>query len=176
MVVALIYGATSTGHSMQVLPDFEKADKQTVRLPASKFPELPPSIRSELDRRGCGIPQVWRAIKPANVIEGSFIRVGQVDWAVLCSVHRISSILIFPNSTSGHVIEIGREADVDKLQGVGADKIGYSARFLRLDAISFSSKLKLMAAQGLHPSTIWESMMPLSGRHQWSIIFITGSG
>jgi len=34
--------------------------------------------------------------------------------------------LIFRNATADHVIEIGSEADVHKLQGVGGDRIGYS--------------------------------------------------
>lgn len=105
---------------------FEKADKQTVRLPALAFLELPSLVRRELDRRGCTIPQVWDAAKPVNVIKGSFLRAGQIDWAALCSVSRISTILIFRNSIADHVSEIGSEGDVHKLQGVGGDKIGDS--------------------------------------------------
>jgi hypothetical protein len=126
IIFFLVNESTSVGHSKQIVLDFEKADEQTVRLPASAFRELPYLVRIELDRRGCTIPQVWDAAKPVNVIKGSFIRAGQIDWAALCSVRRISTILIFRNSTVDHVIEIGREADVAKLQGVGGYKIGYS--------------------------------------------------
>ncbi|HSU33292.1 MAG TPA: hypothetical protein VLJ11_18845 [Bryobacteraceae bacterium] len=59
-------------------------------------------------------------------MRGSFIQAGHIDWAVLCSVNRVSSILIFRNSSSDQVVEIGREADINKLQVVGGDKIGYS--------------------------------------------------
>ena len=41
IVVFLVNESTSAGHSKQILLDFEKADKQTVRLPALAFPELP---------------------------------------------------------------------------------------------------------------------------------------
>jgi hypothetical protein len=41
IVAFLVNESTSVGHSKQILLDFEKADKQTVRLPASAFPELP---------------------------------------------------------------------------------------------------------------------------------------
>jgi hypothetical protein len=51
----------------------EKADKQTVRLPALAFLEL-----RELDRRGCTIPQVWDAAKPVNVIKFLSNRLGSV--------------------------------------------------------------------------------------------------
>jgi hypothetical protein len=107
--------------------DFQKADEQTVRLPPSKFPQLPPAVRDELNRRGCRVPQLWEATKPGNVISGSFIHAGQIDWAVLCSVRRVSSVLIFRNSSSDHVIEIARGADISVLQVIGGDnKIGYS--------------------------------------------------
>jgi hypothetical protein len=107
--------------------DFQKADEQTVRLPPSKFPQLPPIVRDELNRRGCRVPQLWEATKPGNVIRGSFIQAGQIDWAVLCSVHRVSSILIFRNSSPDHVLEIAPGADISVLQTVSGDnKIGYS--------------------------------------------------
>lgn len=50
----------------------------------------------------------------------------EFDWAVLCSVKRTSSILIFRNASPDRVIEIAREADFDKLQDEGGGQIGYS--------------------------------------------------
>lgn len=106
--------------------DFEKADAQVVRLSPSKFPQLPITIRRELDRRGCTIPQVWGDNRPHNVIHGRFIQIAELDWAVLCSVNRTSSILMFRNASSARVIEIARESDSDKLQDMGGDHMGYS--------------------------------------------------
>lgn len=106
--------------------DFEKADTQVVRLSPSKFPQLPETIRRELDRRGCTIPQVWGDSRTHNVIHGSFIQKAELDWAVLCSVNRNSSILLFRNASPTRVIELAREADFEKLQGEGGDQVGYS--------------------------------------------------
>ena len=125
-ILALGNGRVIVSQSPEALPDFLRADRQTIRLALSRFPQLPPSVTKELNRRGCTVPQVWGATKPGNVIRGSFLHAGQIDWAILCSVNRISSILIFGNSSSDQVLEIGREADFNKLQGVGGDKIGYS--------------------------------------------------
>lgn len=105
---------------------FQQADSQVIRLSPSRFPQLPLAIRQELHRRGCTIPQVWEKSSPHNVIEGAFIQQGELDWAVLCSVHRISSILIFRNASTSHVIELARGADINVLQSEGGVKIGYS--------------------------------------------------
>ena len=64
--------------------------------------------------------------KPGNVIKGSFVRPGEVDWAVLCSVDRVSSIVIFRNSSPHEIIELARAADIESLQVVGDNQIGYS--------------------------------------------------
>jgi hypothetical protein len=106
--------------------NFEKANSETIRLSPSRFPQLPLAIRQELKRRGCTIPQVWGEKKPHNVIKGSFIQQTEVDWAVLCSVNRTSTILIFPNASTNRVIELAQEADINRLQSEGGTKIGYS--------------------------------------------------
>jgi len=84
--------------SQELTGKFRDADLQVTRLGPSAFPELPRNIRRELERRGCTIPQVWEDRKPHNVIKGEFTRKGQTDWAVLCSLNRVSSILIFQNA------------------------------------------------------------------------------
>src|SRR6266571_7420509 len=76
---------------------FERADRQIVRLSPTAFPELPTNVLVELQRRGCTIPQVPMVAQ--NVIKGEFSKPGQTDWAVLCSVNRVSSILIFWNGS-----------------------------------------------------------------------------
>jgi hypothetical protein len=106
--------------------DFRKADLNIVRLSPSKFPQLPLAIRQELTRRGCAIPQVWGEKRAHNVIRGSFIKPNEIDWAILCSVNRTSAILIFRNASPTRVIEIAREADINRLQGEGGETVGYS--------------------------------------------------
>jgi hypothetical protein len=105
---------------------FDQADQKIVRLPPSAFPELPSNIVRELQRRGCTIPQEAYTNKPHNVIHGNFARPGQLDWAVLCSVNRISSILVFFNGSEKNVQEIASTEDRSYLQGISADQIGFS--------------------------------------------------
>jgi len=105
---------------------FDQADQKIVRLPPSAFPELPGNIVHELQRRGCTIPQEAYTKKPHNVIRGNFARPGQPDWAVLCSVNRASSILVFFNGSDKNVQEIARMEDRIFLQGISADQIGFS--------------------------------------------------
>ena len=64
--------------------------------------------------------------KPHNVIKGQFFRAGQVDWAVLCSVDRVSVILVYRNGSALNPSAIAREPDMGRLQGVGNNEIGYS--------------------------------------------------
>jgi hypothetical protein len=105
---------------------FKAADFQVTRLAPSAFPELPAKIRRELERRGCTIPQVSEIKKPHNVIKGQFTDKGQTDLAVLCSVNRVSTILIFRNASAQHPFEIATEPDINKLAGGPAgNAIGY---------------------------------------------------
>jgi hypothetical protein len=126
MLVFLPSGTVLSQPSQEPMGKFREADSQVTRLGPSAFPELPMNIRRELERRGCTIPQLWEDKKPHNVIKGEFIRRGQIDWAVLCSLNRISSILIFRNASEQNPSELAREADIEKLQGVGGDVIGYT--------------------------------------------------
>jgi hypothetical protein len=105
---------------------FERADLQIVRLSPAAFPELPRNVLAELRRRGCTIPQVPMLDGRQNVIKGEFSKPGQTDWAVLCSVNRVSSILIFWNGSAVNPTEIEKGEDMDHLQGWGNDKIVYS--------------------------------------------------
>ena len=125
-LVSLTAGIDPAKPSQELTGKLREADLQVTRLPPSAFPELPKSIRRELERRGCTIPQVWAEKKPQNVIKGEFTCKGQTDWAVLCSLNRVSTILIFRNASEQHPSELARESDIDKLQGVGGDAIGYS--------------------------------------------------
>src|SRR5689334_3061962 len=75
-------------------PDFARADSATVRLAPSSFPQLPEGIRKDLERRTCTIPQTYLKYGPHNVVRGPFTAKGRDDWAVLCSVGRVSRILV----------------------------------------------------------------------------------
>jgi hypothetical protein len=112
----------------QAIPEkqFETADLQGGRLSPAAFPELPNNLVADLQRRGCTIPQVPMIDGHQNVIKGEFAKLGQTDWAVLCSVGRVSSILIFWNGSGSNPAEIAKRKDFDDLQGWGGDKIVYS--------------------------------------------------
>ena len=118
--------------------DWEKADLATTRLPSSAFLELPASIREDLTRRGCTIPQPHGATH-ANVIKGRFTTARQTDWAVLCSIRRVSSILVFRGGSPSAVAELAAQPDLGYLRVISEGEIGYSralgvadAGFIRL--------------------------------------------
>ena len=69
--------------------------RQGIYLSPSAFRELPRAIVADLKQRGCLIPQSGDTNEPNNVIRGEFARPGQVDWAVLCSVRGVSSLLVY---------------------------------------------------------------------------------
>ena len=64
-------------------------------LPVSSFPDLPAGIVDLLNRRGCTIPQTYEARRPENVVHASLEHSGSSDWAVLCSVEGMVSLLVF---------------------------------------------------------------------------------
>lgn len=125
-LVFLTAGNDPAKPSQELMEKFKEADLKVTRLPPSAFTELPTDIRRELERRGCTVPQVWEDKKPHNVINGEFTRKGQTDWAVLCSLNRVSTILIFRIASGRDPSELARESDIDSLAGVGGDAIGYS--------------------------------------------------
>jgi hypothetical protein len=115
-----------------------RADAATVRLDPSRFASLPPPLKAELHRRGCTIPQVFADRRPHNVVRGHFKTRHQVDWAVLCSRRRTSSILIFWGGDPKVFSELAERPDADFLQVVNAGEIGFSraigiasAKFIR---------------------------------------------
>lgn len=118
--MAIVAGLASGGAQ-----DWEKADLATTRLPPSAFPELPASIQKELARRGCTIPQPFHA-SHENVISGRFTSARQTDWAVLCSIKRTSSILVFRNGSIAAVAELAAQPDVGALQVISDGVVGYS--------------------------------------------------
>jgi hypothetical protein len=105
---------------------WDQADRETRRLPPSAFENLPEPVRTDLERRGCTIPQVWHDSIAGNVASGEFHRPGQTDWAVLCSVSRVSAVLVYQNGIADSVEELAPSPDKNYLQGVGDGRIGFS--------------------------------------------------
>ena len=107
--------------------DWRRADEAIVRLQPSAFPDLPAELRTDLEQRGCTIPQPYNAsTQKKNVISGAFTSAGQNDWAVLCSHAKRSAILVFHGGHSSRVDSLAEEPDSQYLQIVGPQKIGYS--------------------------------------------------
>jgi len=105
---------------------WDVANSKVRRLPPSAFPELPVSIKEDLSKRQCTVPQTFASTQPHNVTQGEFAKKGQKDWAVLCSTGQVSSILIFWGGSTKEVSSIYSSLDRDYLQGTGGDEIGYS--------------------------------------------------
>src|SRR5437763_6378927 len=109
---------------------WQLADANIKRLPPSAFANLPKNIVKYLHARRCTIPQLWAGWhekSPHNVIRGQFRKRGQYDWAVLCSRNRVSSILVFWNSSTRRSAEINKIMDEGFLQVVEGDaEIGFS--------------------------------------------------
>ena len=119
--------------SLLQIDQWEKANREVVRLAPSSFNQLPKTVRQELERRNCTIPQVWNGHQPGNVIYGEFLKKGQKDWAVLCSVRLKSSILVLPAASPQTAFKLEEEEDLNMLQGVGDGKIGYSREITPVD-------------------------------------------
>src|SRR5262245_25199759 len=110
--------------------EWEKANHEVVRLAPSSFKQLPRELIQELERRRCTVPQVWGSRQPSNVIRGEFLKKGQSDWAVLCSVNMKSSILVFAGGSPDNPMTIAELEDLNVLQGVGEGQIGYSRQIM----------------------------------------------
>lgn len=105
---------------------WKQADADTRRLPPSGFPELSAPLRTELDRRGCTIPQVYTGGPPHNVVRGRFGAVTTLDVAVLCSRERTSTIIVFWNGDPDSASEIAAFPDATFLQVAAPGQIGFS--------------------------------------------------
>lgn len=109
------------------LPDWDQANEAVRRLPPAAFPELPASISTYLQRRGCTVPQHFAAQHPGGVVRGHFTSANQMDWdwAVLCSAHRVSTILVFRNGSTEHIAEVAGRPDSGSLEVVADGVAGY---------------------------------------------------
>ncbi len=106
--------------------DWEAADVATVRLKPSAFKTLPVTVREYLDQRRCTIPQSESDPAPHNIVRGRFTSSTATDIAVLCSVDRVSTVLVFRGGNTSDVSELARRPDRGYLQGMGGGRIGYS--------------------------------------------------
>jgi hypothetical protein len=95
-------------------------------LPISSFPDIPPSVATSLNARGCVIPQTYEAKRPENVIHASLEHAGSTDWAVLCSAQGRVSLLVFLANAS-EPITLASAAETSRLQPHGADgQLGFN--------------------------------------------------
>lgn len=124
-----------------------RADLSVRRLSPDTFGLLPPSIRKELIRLGCTVPQTVEYERPHNVISGRFTSSTGTDWAVLCSRARVSAILVFRQGRTPP-IELASSPDANYLQGLGGTAIGFSRlisvaspRFIRAAAAAADSRI-----------------------------------
>lgn len=123
----LIFFVLAVATQTNAQDKWQIADEATLRLNPSAFSQLPKSIVSFLEKRGCTVPQSYGRSEPHNVIRGQFARNGPFDWAVLCSRRRVSSILVFWNGSTKSVDKMASFADKDFLQTIDGDgRIGFS--------------------------------------------------
>jgi hypothetical protein len=109
-------------------------------LSPDSFPDLPKPVRDSLLSRRCQIP-VPGAYR-GNAITGAFTAKGAVEWAVLCSVHDTSQILIL-NARNGVAVDsLNRSADSGWIQGNGNN----TWLFSRLIGVVSASTLNIVPA------------------------------
>lgn len=109
------------------VPDeWDAANAEVRRLLPDAFPKLPGSVKRELKKRHCTVPQTFISTQPHNVIAGEFARKGQEDWAAICSSGQMSAILVFWGGSGKDVFAFPTGPDKNYLQGIGGGKIGYS--------------------------------------------------
>ena len=105
-----------------------------VRLAPAAFSKLPATVRTGLVRNGCSVPQSFLAKGPENAIAGSFTRIGAREWAVLCSVNGVSSILIFSVRSEEPLSRIAESPDDTYVQVIGEGLTGFSRRISAVSA------------------------------------------
>jgi hypothetical protein len=85
-------------------------------LPVSSFPSLPDELASQLNQRGCLIPQTYEAHHPENVVHASLERAGSSDWAVLCSERGTVSLLVYFSSDPAKLLVLAASPETERLQ------------------------------------------------------------
>jgi hypothetical protein len=94
-------------------------------LPINAFPQLPPAVQAQLNRRGCLIPQTYEAHQPENVVHASLEHKGSSDWAVLCSVNGTVSLLVFLSSSNGDPTVLATAPETSRFEQHPGLQLGY---------------------------------------------------
>ena len=133
-LVAFVLICWTDSSGAQLDPDFERADRETVRLHPTRFVGVPEPVKATLSQLGCRIPQPWGANeKPLNLIRGEFMEAGRAQWAALCSRNRTSAIILIDEN--GRVrAKLSSAPDWGHLQGIGDGNIGYSRELVPVGA------------------------------------------
>ena len=178
--IAFLFLPITTKSFFQIPDDlkrrFDEAERTIMRLPPSAVRQLPRNVVRELQHRGCTIPQTSSTRNQHNVIRGEFAKPGQTDWAILCSVKGVSSILVFWNGSEKNPAEIASVEDRIFLQGIAPEQIGFPERSTRLGRSSFCATMKPTEGRSRRQSTILElTMLFLKGLPR-SGISTPGSG
>lgn len=105
------------------------ANAAVVRVPPSRFSQLPAAVVADRERRGCRIPQPaeeFGSPELRNVLRGDFTGPGRSEWAVLCSLRDTSQILVYPVTSAAATDSLARAADRGFLQRLANGRPGYS--------------------------------------------------
>jgi len=94
-----------------------------VRFKGSGFG--PCQHRQELTRRGCTIPQAWGEKTPTMLSKVHLFNRLNSAGPPCVFRNRTSIILILRNASVSRIIELTRQADIDRLQSEGGARIGY---------------------------------------------------
>jgi hypothetical protein len=108
--------------------EWARADQDTPRLTPAAFQKIPPKVVAAMEARRCTIPQSWADTAVHNVIKGAFENRNQVDYAVLCSRARASTILIIPGGPNSCPDEMEVREDKSYLRKIAEGKIRFSRR------------------------------------------------
>jgi hypothetical protein len=133
-----------------VQDDWEAADRAIERLAPAEVPGLPEGVRSFLEGLGCTIPVPAWSDGLTNVVRGEYRQPHQTDWAVLCSIDRVSRILVFWHGDPVHVAVLGERPDRDYLQ---RDESGRPVFSRSITTVEGPTLLPLFSRSGLLPGT-----------------------
>lgn len=135
------------------------------RVQPGDVKELPTEFVEKLNARGCTIPQFDSgdggegvAAETNNVIHGEFTRHGQVDWAVLCSNGRTSTVVIFWGKATACASQLARLDDAHFMQQGAGKKMHYSRAIEASDMSKVGGRgPKQMTHQGIYDEFVGKS-------------------
>lgn len=138
----------------QVMVNGRTVPYKVRHLPPDSFPELPNPIELQLEQRGCLIPQTYEARGPENVIQGSFERPGSSDWAVLCSVKGVTSLLVFLGASTRAPYTLATAQETQRLQ-----------RHNRTGELGFNWGIDTAGPERIHEAQAGMSPRPIRMEH-----------